>query len=72
LPSRGNDAQQPAADRPDIFIYLLTIYDHPHILNETIDDLKRLRRRRKSLVLGESVKPLKDSIDFIISKKFLY
>jgi len=53
-------------------IYYLTVYDHPHILEEAIDDLERLRRRRPSLVLSESVQPLKNRIDLILSEKFLY
>jgi hypothetical protein len=48
-----------------------TVYDHPHILNETVDNLKRLRCRRPSLVLGESVQPLENRIDLILSKKFI-
>jgi hypothetical protein len=53
-------------------MYSLTIDDHPHILEETIHDLKRLRCRRPSLVLGQSVQPLKNSLDIILSEKLLY
>jgi hypothetical protein len=53
-------------------MYSLTVYEHPHILEETIDDLKRLRCHRPSLVLGQSVQPLKNSIDTILSEKLLY
>jgi hypothetical protein len=50
----------------------LTVYDHPHILEEFIDNLKRLRCRRPSLVQGQSVQPLKNRIDIILSQKLLY
>jgi hypothetical protein len=53
-------------------MYSLTVYDHPHILEETVDDLKRLRCRRPSLVLGQSVEPLENRIDIILSEKLLY
>jgi hypothetical protein len=53
-------------------MYSLTVYDHPHILEETVDDLKRLRCRCPSLVLGQSVQPLKNRIDTIISEKLIY
>jgi hypothetical protein len=53
-------------------MYSLTVYDHPHILEETVDDLERLRCRRPSLVLGQSVKPVKNHIDTILSEKLLY
>jgi hypothetical protein len=52
--------------------YSLTVYDHPHILDETVDDLKRLRCRRPSLVLGESAQPLKNRLDVILPEKLLY
>jgi len=53
-------------------MYSLTVYDRPHILDETVDDLKRLRCRRPSLVLGETVQPLKNCLDVILSEKLLY
>ena len=53
-------------------MYSLTVYDHPHILEETIDDLKSLRCRRPSLVQGQSVQPLKNRIDVILPEKLLY
>ena len=69
-PRRLKEKAQPSA--VDKTTYSLTVYDHPHILEETVDDLKRLRCRRPSLVLGQSVQPLKDGIDTILSEKFLY
>jgi hypothetical protein len=53
-------------------MYLLAVYDHPHILDETVHDLKCLCCRRPSLVLGESVQPLENRIDLILSKKLLH
>jgi hypothetical protein len=53
-------------------MYSLTVHDHPHILDETVDDLKCLCCRRPSLVLGKSVQSLKNRIDLILSKKLLY
>ena len=53
-------------------IYLLTVYDHSHIMDETIDNFKRLRCCCPSLVLSESVQPLKNRLDFILSEKLLY
>jgi len=52
MPSEGKNVQRSAVDKT---IYSLTVYDHPHIPEETVDDLKRLRCRRPSLVLGQSV-----------------
>ena len=65
----GKNAQQSAVDKT---IYSLTFHDHPHILEETVDNLKRLRCRRPGLVLGQSVQPLKNRIDIILSEKLLY
>ena len=53
-------------------MYSLTVYDHPHVLEEAVDDLKRLRCRYPSFVLGQSVQPLKNRIDTILSEKLLY
>jgi hypothetical protein len=52
-------------------LHPLTVYDHPHILDETVDDPKRLSCRCPSLFLSETVQPLKNSIDPILSEKFL-
>ena len=53
-------------------MYSLTVNYHPHILEETVDDLKCLRCRHPGLVLCESVQPLKNRLDVILSKKLLY
>jgi len=53
-------------------MHSLTVDDHLHILEETIHDLKRLRYRRPSLVVGQSVQPLKNSLDTILSEKLPY
>ena len=53
-------------------MYFLTVDDRPHILGETVNDLKRLCRRGPSLVLGQSVQPLKNGLDPILPKELLY
>jgi hypothetical protein len=53
-------------------MYSLTVYDHPHVLYKTVDDLKCLGCRRPSLVLGEPVQSLKNPLDVILSEKLLY
>jgi hypothetical protein len=51
---------------------MLAVYDHPHILDETIDHLKRMCRRRPSFFLSKSVYPLKNRLNATLSKKLLY
>jgi hypothetical protein len=46
---------------------LLTGHDHPHILDETVDDLESLRCGSPSLVLRESVDSLQDHLDVLLS-----
>jgi hypothetical protein len=46
---------------------LLTGHDHPHILDETVDDLESLRCGSPSLVLRESVNSLQDRFDVLLS-----
>jgi hypothetical protein len=53
-------------------VRLLTIYDNPHILDETVYDLESLSRGRPSLVLRESVQPLQDRFNVLFSETFLY
>jgi hypothetical protein len=53
-------------------VRLLTIYDNPHILDETVYDLESLSRVRPSLVLRESVQPLQDRFNVLFSETFLY
>jgi hypothetical protein len=36
-------------------VCLLTIDDYPHILDETVDNLKGLCRGRPSLIMGETI-----------------
>jgi len=63
------DAQQEEIDKQ---MYIPTADHRPHILGETVNDLKRLCRRCPSLVLGQSVQPLKNRLDPILSKELLY
>jgi len=51
---------------------LLTFQDHSHTLDETIDNIENLSCCDASLVLRESVKPLKDSLNVPLSEGFLY
>ena len=52
-------------------VHLLTFHDHSHTLDETVDNIKNLSCCDTSLVLRESVNPLKDSFN-ILSESFLY
>ena len=49
-----------------------TFYDNSHILDETIDNLKRLSCSRPSFVLGKSVQPLENRLGLILSEELLY
>ena len=51
---------------------LLTIHDHPHTLDEAVNNLESLNCCSSSLVLRESVKPLQDRLDIVLSEGFLY
>ena len=53
-------------------MHLLTIHDHAHILDETVNDLKCLTCGSPSLILRESVQPLQDGLDVILSESFLH
>ncbi len=52
-------------------VRLLTVHDHVHILDETIDDFENLHGGHVSLILRESVQPLQYHLDFLLSKAFL-
>ena len=53
--------------RRESLVDLLTVHYHFHILNKAVDDLECLRCGDPSLVQGESVQPLKDSLDVFLS-----
>ncbi len=53
-------------------MYLLTIHDHAHILDETVNYVECLTCGSPSLVLRESVQPLQDGLDIILSEGFLH
>jgi len=53
-------------------VYSLTVHDDPHILDETVDNLERLSSSSPGLVNRESVEPMQDSLDFLLSENFLY
>jgi hypothetical protein len=50
---------------------LLTVGDCLHILDETMDDLKDLCSGQFGLVLGESVQPLENGLDILLSSEQL-
>ena len=49
----------------------LTVHDHRHILDKTVNNLERLRRGDPSLILGESIQSLDYRFDVLLSKKLL-
>jgi hypothetical protein len=50
----------------------LTVHDHAHILDETMDNLKSMSRGIPSLVLGESVQSLQDRFDILLPEQVLH
>jgi hypothetical protein len=50
---------------------LLTVNHIPHILEKTIDDLQSLRRSYPSLILSESIQPLKYRLDVLPPEELL-
>ena len=65
LPSKGSISQ---SRRVASRVSLLTIYDNPHIVDKTIDDLKNLRCGDPALFQGESIQPLQHHLIEIASK----
>ena len=51
---------------------LVTVYDTPYILDEAVNNLKGLSGRTPSFVLSESVQPLQDRFDVLLSENMLY
>jgi hypothetical protein len=51
---------------------LLTIHNHAHIPDETVDDLKSLSRGSPSHILCESVQSVQDRLNILLSEVFLY
>ena len=52
--------------------HLLTVHGCAHILGETVDDFESLSCGRQSLILRESVQPLQDFLDVLLSENLLY
>jgi hypothetical protein len=50
---------------------LLTVNHIPHILEKTMDDLKRLRRSYPGLIPSESIQPLKYRLDVLTPELLL-
>ena len=49
-----------------------TIQDNPPMLNKPAYNFKGLRSGGPSLIQGQSVQPLQDSLDLILPKNFLH
>ena len=53
-------------------VCLLTFHDHSHTLNEAVDNIKNLGCCDASLILRESINPLKDSLNILLSESLLH
>ena len=53
-------------------VCLLTFHDHSHTLYEAVDNIKNLGCCDASLVLRESINPLKDSLNILLSESLLH
>ena len=69
MPSRLEE--ECSTDSQEQIKFTITFNNHPHILDKAVYNVERLRCRRPRLVLGESVQPLKNRLDLILSKKLL-
>ena len=52
-------------------VCLLTVHYHPHILDKAVDDLEGLRCGYPSFILSESIEPLENRLNVLLSKKLL-
>jgi hypothetical protein len=66
---KGRILNTQAGDNPSV--HLLTLHYRFHILDKAMDDLEGLYSRYPSLVLGESVQPLEDRLNILLSKELL-
>jgi hypothetical protein len=48
-------------------IRLRTIHGHPHVVDQSVDDLESLRCGYPRLILDEPIQPPHDYLDFILS-----
>jgi hypothetical protein len=53
-------------------VYLLTVHDLCHGLDKVVDDLESLSSSSPSLVLRETVQPLQDCLEVLLSDSLLY
>jgi len=53
-------------------VCLLTVHEHPHTLDEAVDDLEGLSCGSPSLIERESVQPLQDRLNVLVPKNLLY
>jgi len=69
LPSRENSVQE----TPDYNASsLLTIHEHSHVLDESVDNSERMSCSSLGLVSRQSVKALQDCFDVLLLENFLY
>ena len=52
-------------------VYLLTVHYYPHILDKVVDNLEGLRCGYPSFSLSESIYPLENRLNVLLSKKLL-
>jgi hypothetical protein len=69
MPSRGKRIQQWWIKG---LVDIRTTHDHARILDETVDYLEGLSCSSPNLFLRESVQPLQDRVDILLSEKSLY
>ena len=50
---------------------LLTVHDRRHVLDKTVDDIQGVNCSSPSLIVRESIQPLEDSLDLLLSESFL-
>ena len=49
-------------------VHLLTVRDHRHVLDETVDNIESLSCSRSRLIFCEPVQPLQDRVDVLLSE----
>ncbi len=69
LPSRETSIQEMSDYQSSS---LLTIHELPHVLDESVDNSKRISCSGLGLVSRQPVKPLQDCLDVLLLEKFLY
>jgi len=52
-------------------VHLLTVHDHRHVLDETVNNLESLSCSCPRLIFCEPVQPLQDRVDVLLSENLL-